>query len=286
MTEQDGQMERRDASEELWLVASGLLSQNPDFEVFPPDKITTPGDLKHREMEVLLSCFEVGEPPNDWKEIFSALFPVNPNNKFLWMRLGQYYRGERPDRAVKCWERTLLIDPQRPYMHDNLGDVYRQLAGEGLNDSLKDKRDLLGLTGDQCIERSELHWQEAFRLDPEIWRIWFKLGKMGEEAMILDERADPNLAMTQYRKVLMFKPDDAPSMVRLGWLLARTGDHDEEAVGLLARAQRINPDIKRTVGYITAMTPIMMGKPNILAEIQQKVNEALQDSQDQVGKND
>jgi tetratricopeptide (TPR) repeat protein len=78
----------------------------------------------------------------DAEEHLLNLVKENPQDAFLWNRLGNLYRrGNRPDLAVCVLEHSILIDPGQIESHFTLGDLLFQIdaleeAGQHLRQTL------------------------------------------------------------------------------------------------------------------------------------------------------
>lgn len=75
-----------------------------------------------------------------------------PENVMVWTNLAAAYLGrletsgpKQQERAIQAYERALLLDPQTPHVHYNLGLIY------------KDRQDW---------ERAQSHFQAAVEADP------------------------------------------------------------------------------------------------------------------------
>lgn len=263
MTNQERKEQPTNIDEQLWNSAQSILAERPDLEKFPPQRITIPDELKPRENEILTSCFENGNPPSDWKQVYLSLFRTNPNNVFLWMRYGNSM-GEDNQKTIACWERALEIDQERPNLRCRLSMVYANYG----KDKPKETREEYWQKAKDCTKR-------AVEINPKLFFAWHDLGTIFEDALILDEEIETNHAKDSYREALKVNPEFVPSLIRLGWLLARPRTNDDEAIKLLIKAHQLDPNCGRSQDYVNATMPIGMNRPGILTIIQQKVSQAL-----------
>jgi hypothetical protein len=65
-------------------------------------------------------------------------------------------------------------------------------------------------------------------------------------------------------------------LIKIGWLLARSGSEDDEAVALLVKAHQINPESFGLTVYATSIMPIVMNSPSTHNRIQARVREQIQ----------
>ncbi len=260
MTEQEKNTEGQNIHESLWAKVSSLLEQKPDFVQFPPDRVVIPDSLQERRAELLNTCFDGGnDPSEDWKEVFLQLFEVNPNNIHLWMRYGNAMVGNNYPRAIRCWERALEIDPNRPGLLVSFGYLYAQYGQNQEGQSRESK-----------WETAKSYLRRAMDLNPELYSAWHRLGVFFENEMLLDERINSSHAYYCYMETLKINPDYVPSLIKLGWLLARIGKIDE-AVARLRKAIKLDPDCLKSNEYITSITPFIFSNPERIEEVQRQL---------------
>jgi hypothetical protein len=65
----------------------------------------------------------------DAEEYLLDLLKKNPQDSFVWNRLGNlYHKGNRPELAVSVFEHSLKIDPGQAESHFTLGDMLSQIS--------------------------------------------------------------------------------------------------------------------------------------------------------------
>lgn len=267
MTEQGGQPERQGISEPIWLVASGLLSQNPDFEAFPTDKITIPPRFIGTQEVIMANFFQQGPmadlPPDqipaleNWQEALRYMLEANPNNARLWMILGQSFiegqecapqgefdeifqlvvKGkERVDdskegyrRASKCWERAIEIDPEQPVLLLRLGQSYVQVSNT-----------------EASWKKAMICWGKAVELRPDLTPAWFNMGSRSEFTYDWDR------AQECYKEALKHNPNHVPTLIKYGYLSGHVGNRGD-ANNMLRRAALLDPDYNKRPEYLASI---------------------------------
>lgn len=266
MTEQ-GQPEIDDASEELWLVASGLLAQAPDLERFPPDKITIPPRFIETQEVIIANFFQQGPtadlPPDqiptleNWREALQYMLKANSNNARLWMILGQSFiegqerapQGEFDEifqlvakgkekvddaregyrRASKCWERAIEIDPNQPVLLLRLGQAYVQVSGTETN-----------------WKKAMMCWGKSVEMRPSLTPAWFNMGSRHEFTYDWDR------ARECYSEALKHNPKHVPTLIKYGYLSGHLGNRDD-ANNMLRRAALLDPDYNKRPEYLASI---------------------------------
>lgn len=65
----------------------------------------------------------------DGEEYLLHLLKENPQDAFIWNRLGNlYHKGNRPELAISVFEHSLLIDPGQTESHFTIGDLLAQIS--------------------------------------------------------------------------------------------------------------------------------------------------------------
>ena len=97
-----------------------------------------------------------------------------------WYDRGCALEADRPEEALRCYERALAGRPDLADAHNNLGRVLHDLGRE--------------------LAVAESHYRIALCLDPEVALYWFNLG------VVVEDRGQVAEAIAHYEQALALDP--------------------------------------------------------------------------------
>jgi protein O-GlcNAc transferase len=147
----------------------------------------------------------------------NPLYAVPPGQvveQLYALAVAQYRRG-LTEAAIQTYRRCLVLSPDSPEIHNNLGAALDQ-AGQ-LSEAV------------QCFER-------ALALDPSYVRPLVNLGK------VLRLQGRPSEAVANLERALALSPDSPTALTNLGFALADLGRR-QDAIRALRRATELDPGL-------------------------------------------
>ena len=171
----------------------------------------SPSKSKLKELLSLYQESKFEEALNLSKSIISQF----PKHQFSWKVLSAvYHQKGNLKKAITANQKALIIDPQDPDAHNNLG---------------------VGLLESGSFKKAELSFKEALVLKPDYSEAYTNLGVVFQKLGKFDE------AEKYHRKAIFFSPTNVPAYINLGVTLKELCRF-EEAVENYNKAIKLNPN--------------------------------------------
>ncbi|MEW6981790.1 2OG-Fe(II) oxygenase family protein [Colwelliaceae bacterium 6471] len=176
------------------------------------------------KMQHLFAMLQSGHIKQVVQELQSLLLQV-PNNKDVFHLAALAYKADKQvELAVTFFKQSLMLDNKQPQVHNNLGNLYKQLGQ---------------------LELAEKHYQQAVVLDKKFVSAWKNLG------ILLLNAKEFERAIKAFNSVLRLNSNDVSALTSMGNIY-KAQEKFPLAIDYYQKALKIDPN------YINALNNLGM----------------------------